>query len=126
MQYKPLRCLLGLLAAACFSTTALTSCAGGEVDAPPESDASGDTTVMADAGNDGEIQNDGGDTDDDTFVPPPEPVPTLAPGGGGATVETSNHKIRLIVAPRGGAKTLETSNHRIHLGAGRAQHGQER
>ncbi|MGM0558123.1 MAG: hypothetical protein ACQEVA_17195 [Myxococcota bacterium] len=126
MQNKTLKCLLGLLAVACFSTTALPGCASGEIDGTPDSNNSADTDVMADAGTDGDSQSDGGDTEEDTFVPPPEPVQTLAPSGGGATLDTTNHSFRLIVAPRGGARTLETSNHRIRLGAGAAQHGQER
>lgn len=130
MQHKILRYIPALLVAVCFGTTALSGCASGEVGTSPEPDASDDSGSMADAGSDGQAETDGGDaendTEDDTVEPPPEPVPTLAPSAGGATVETPNHRIRLIVAPRGGAKTLETPNHRFRLGAGQAQHGQER
>lgn len=126
MKNRKLRLITALLAVLCFGTIALSGCASGEVSDPPGGDASDDTETMADAGTDGDTEADGGDTEEDTVEPPPEPVPTLAPSGGGAIVETPNHRIRLIVAPRGGAKTLETPNHRIHLGAGKAQHGQER
>jgi hypothetical protein len=126
MKFSMLRFALALMATVCLGATGLTGCASGEVGQTPAEDASNDTGDGPDAGTDGQTDPDGGDTEEDTVEPPPEPVPTLAPSGGGATVETNNHRIRLIVAPRGGAQTLETTNHRIRLGAGQAQHGQER
>lgn len=126
MQYNFFKHAKAMAIAICLTAGALSGCAGGEIEEVPGGDATDDARTMGDAGVDGETRTDGGDTDEDTVSPPSDPVPAVAPSGGGATLETSNHRIRLIVAPRGGAQTLETSNHRIRLGAGQVQHGQER
>lgn len=103
-----------------FCCCALIACAQGEIDSNP--DAGADPTV--DASTDATAPD----------VPPPdaEPPPltplttTLAPSAGGATLDTANHRVRLLVGPRGGARSFQTANHRISLGAGTTQHVQTR
>ncbi|MFW5967068.1 MAG: hypothetical protein ACOCV2_06095 [Persicimonas sp.] len=89
-----------------------TGCARGEV--PEREQSSSDAGGEPDAG----YAPDGG-------TEPKPKTQTLAPSGGGAQVETSEHKIRLIVAPQGGFETVETNDHRIRMGAGAAQHAQD-
>lgn len=63
--------------------------------------------------------------DSQTPETPPERHSIIAPGAGGALLETPKYQIRLIVGPQGGMERIETSNHKILMGAGNIQHNQQ-
>lgn len=109
----------------CLCSVAV-GCAVGESDeAPTASTEDTGSGTEPDAGPQGDpdVTDHGPDVEEEP--PPAVFTPTIAPSGGGATLETSNHQIRLLVGPRGSAETLETPGYRIRMGAGNVQHAQD-
>lgn len=60
----------------------------------------------------------------DMPTPTQQLTPTQSPTGGGGTLVTAGHRVRLLLGAPQPVQDFTTSQHKIQLGAGPSQHGQ--